>query len=84
MNNINISTYQGPSTGFKTMVVVSNKEIVGSKHYKEVHLFRSQGSLMYIITDGYEYLGIPKPIRDNLKSAINIVTSEIVPTPWYC
>lgn len=72
-----ISTYRGPRTKFRTMVVVSNQEPCGSKNYRETHIWMNEGQLYYIVTDGYKYLGIDRPIRNNLKSAINIVIGNM-------
>jgi hypothetical protein len=67
-----ISTYRGPITNFKTMVIVGNKKPFG-EGYKEAQITFKGGQMFYIITDGFKYLTIEKPVRNNLKSAINIV-----------
>lgn len=67
-----VSTYRGSMSNFKTMIVLSNNGTFG-KDYLEFHLYRENGKLMYIPTDGYKYLDIARPIRDNLKSALNIL-----------
>jgi len=79
---IKVTTYRGPRTGFKLEVIVSNEGEFGST-YREATIFRDNGKLVYNITDGYEWLQPTTEIRDNLKSAINIIAGKIAPTPYY-
>jgi hypothetical protein len=79
-----VTTYRGPSTNFKTNVVVSNGQPCGSKDYKEARIWVDSGNMYYILSDGYKFLTPAKPVRNNLKSAINIVEYHITPKPWYC
>lgn len=74
---MNITTYRGPSTRFKTMVSVNNGGKFG-QNYLEAQIRFKQGQMYYIITDGYKFLTIEKPVRNNLKSAINIVEYYLV------
>lgn len=74
---MNISTYSGPMTNFKIMVSVNNGGKFGSD-YLEAQIRFKNGQMYYIITDGYKYLTIEKPVRNNLKSAINIVEYYLI------
>lgn len=77
---IKISTYK--RLGFPTIVSVSNGLAYGNG-YLEAQLWIENGQMMYNITDGFKLKGIDKPVRNNLKSAINIVAGKIMPKPWY-
>ena len=77
-----ISTYKGPGFNRKTVIIISNGGNYGST-YREGQIWVENGQLRYNITDGYEYLDINRPIRNNLKSAINIIEGKICATPWY-
>lgn len=75
--NITVASYKGPMTGFKTMITVSNKLPYG-KGFKQAQITYKNGQMYYIITDGYRYLTVEKPVRNNLKSAINIVEYHVL------
>ena len=72
-----IETYRGPMTGFKTMITVSNKMPYGAG-FMQAQITVKNGQMYYILTDGFKYLGIEKPVRNNLKSAINIVEYHLL------
>lgn len=77
-----ISTYRRPRSGYRLEVIVSNNGDFGST-YREATIFMENGQLFYNITDGYKWLDTNRPIRNNLKSAINIIWGKISPKPWY-
>lgn len=77
-----ITTYKSILTDYKTQVVLSVGKC-GHADYREAIIFRQGGQLKYYITNGYKHLTTVKTIRDNLKSAINIIEGYISPKPWY-
>lgn len=72
---MNISTYKGPRYNYKTVITVNNGKSY-TKGFKEAVIYCNRGQLWYNITDGYK-TSIDRPIRNNLKSAINIIEGKI-------
>jgi hypothetical protein len=60
-----------------TMITVS-KGKCGHAGYREAQIQCRGGRFYYIITDGYEWLGIERGGNPNLKSMINIVEGILV------
>ena len=71
-----LSTYSSLLTGRKTWLVASIGKC-GYKGYKEAQVFCKNGKFSYIVTDGYNYLTIEKQLGSNLKSALNIIESNL-------
>lgn len=80
---MNISTYNTILTNRRTIVVVDNGQSYSSGLYRESRIRLQNGQMEYCITDGFNVLQDWKPVRNNLKSAINIVQGHITPLPWY-
>lgn len=79
---LKISTYSSLRTNKKTVLVASIGKC-GHEGYREAQISLKDGCFWYIVTDGYNFLGIEKKLGSNLKSALNIIEGKMSPTPWY-
>lgn len=79
---LTLSTYSSLLTNKKTLLVASIGKC-GHEGYREAQITFKNGAFYFIVTDGYNFLGIEKKLGQNLKSALNIIEGSICPTPWY-
>ncbi len=79
---LKLSTYNSLLTARKTVLVASYGKC-GHQDYREAQIRWNGSAFVYIVTDGYNWLGIERTLGPNLKSALNIIEGVICPTPWY-
>ena len=72
-----LSLYKSLLTNKKTILVASIGKC-GYPDYREAQIRYSNGVFSYVITDGYNYLGIERSLGTNLKSALNIIEGYVL------
>ena len=74
---ITIETFRRRAHGRVLEVVLTNDKPYG-QGFRQAIIWYRDGEMLYNITDGYDWLLPNKPIRNYLKSAVNIVAGYLV------